>query len=164
MAPVFVYNIIGERVAYSCASFATVAAMRANWLASSRTRQMRSVTCTGIQSLDRIGDAPPTQSSKKARREDMKANEFDALNAERTPGAWENDSGFVRSPNGGNRYETEGMTVTTSCQWVAECRDGEAFYNPKGNAEFIAWCGAHADLISKALHAYEALESAAPPP
>lgn len=82
-----------------------------------------------------------------------KAEEFDRLNAARTPGEWENSAGFVRSPNGGNRYESEGLTVTTSTQWVAECRDGEAFYNPEGNANFIAWRGANADLISRALHA-----------
>jgi hypothetical protein len=55
-----------------------------------------------------------------------------------TEGEWENSSGFVRARNGGNRYEGEGFSIQTSCQWVAECRDGEAFYNWQNNAEFIA--------------------------
>lgn len=56
-----------------------------------------------------------------------------------TEGKWENSRGFVRSQNGGNSYELgDHVTVQTSCQWVAECRDGEAFYNPDNNASFIA--------------------------
>ena len=53
-------------------------------------------------------------------------------------GRGENCTGFVRSSGVGNQYQGDGFSVKTSCQWVAECRDGEAFYNPEGNANFIA--------------------------
>jgi hypothetical protein len=55
-----------------------------------------------------------------------------------TPGPWENRSGFVRSSGGGSIYVGDDVTITTSCDWVAECRDGEAFYNWQANAAFIA--------------------------
>lgn len=55
-----------------------------------------------------------------------------------TEGPWENCRGFVRSPVHGSEMTAPGFTVTTSCLWVAECRDGEAFYNADANADFIA--------------------------
>jgi len=63
-----------------------------------------------------------------------------ARRAERaTPGPWQNSSGFVRSSgSGGSLLQGDGYTIQTSTLWVAECRDGEAFYNPDGNAAFIA--------------------------
>ena len=85
--------------------------------------------------------------------------ELDALAAKATPGPWENSDGFVRSTARGNTYEAPGMTVTTSCQWVAECRDGEAFYNPDGNASYIAaLANAYPLLRAEILRLREALE------
>lgn len=64
------------------------------------------------------------------------------LAAKATPGPWENSRGFVRTSQnggiGGHTLQGEGFSVQTSCQWIAECRDGEAFYNPEGNANYIA--------------------------
>ena len=79
--------------------------------------------------------------------------EIRALAEKATPGPWESCRGFVRSTAHGTTHEFPGGTVTTSTLWVAECRDGEAFYNPDGNAAFIAALDPQTVLALLASHA-----------
>lgn len=71
---------------------------------------------------------------------DQRLREIEERLAKATDGPWENCRGFVRSTARGSTLQSEdkSVTITTSTLWVAECRDGEAFYNPDGNADFIA--------------------------
>lgn len=70
-------------------------------------------------------------------------DKLEKLAGKATQGEWENSCGFVRTKagtGGGNSYQGNGFTIQTSCSWVADCRNGEAFYNPGGNANYIAAC------------------------
>lgn len=93
----------------------------------------------------------------------MTREELDRLRelaSKATPGPWENSRGFVRTkqgiPGNGNEYRAENFTIKTGCSWVAECRNGEAFYNPDGNANFIA--AANPSVITALLDHIDSLE------